>query len=81
MVRRAQELLDRCNALYDDFEKLMPKQYLKPTSDPIGERWREANEATYQATDALLFLVCFLEFKAKEAQKRSKGSATSKKLT
>jgi hypothetical protein len=76
MARRAQQLLDRCNALYQDFEKLMPKQYLKPTNDPLGLRWREADDATYDATEALLDCVRFLVIKAEDAEKRSSSAAS-----
>ena len=73
MARRVQQLLARQSAIDVELQQLMPKQYLEPTNDTLGSCWQSAVQAAGQASEFLFDLACYLDFKAKEAEKRAKA--------
>ena len=73
MARRVQQLLERQSAVDGELQQSMPRQYLEPTNDTLGSCWQSAVQAAGQASEFLFDLACYLDFKAKEAEKRAKA--------
>lgn len=71
MAKRVGQLYETYSAVAEELQKLMPKQYQKPTTDLLGQTWQHAVATLTGIDDYFFDLVSLLEFKAERAEQRA----------
>jgi hypothetical protein len=77
MARRVRKLADRQFDISEELNSIAAKTHASRTDDQLGQCWQTAVGATYDASHLLTGLACFMDLKAKEAQKRTAAASMS----
>jgi hypothetical protein len=77
MARRVRKLADRQFDIAEELNSIAAKTHASRTDDQLGRCWQGAVGATDDASHLLAGLACFMELKAKEAQKRATAARVS----